>query len=125
MHKKFLTKYEYFWEYEYPFGEDFLKSIYNDNYIRKYSLVGDGIFNIVIKDDKIYSVDLKKATSMLSNDGKSAFRDATKDEVVADITNKLAENNIEYTVNSGKFICFKYNNFIFKVEIVKKSAMPQ
>ena len=30
----------------------------------------------------------------------------------------------KYTVNSGKFITFKYNNFIFKVEIVKKAAIP-
>ena len=125
MHKKFFSKYEYFWEYEYPFGEDFLKSIFEDNYKRKYSLIGDGIFNIVFIDNKIYSIDLKKATSMLANDGKTAFRDETKDKVVAEIVNKLKENNIEYTVNSGKLICFKYNNIIFKVEIVKKASMPQ
>ena len=27
MHREFFTKYEYFWEYEYPFGNDFLKNI--------------------------------------------------------------------------------------------------
>ena len=74
MHKYFFTNYEYFWEYEYPFGEDFLKNIFEDNYKRKYSLVGDGIFNLVFYNDKIYSVSLKQGTSMLVNDGIEAAR---------------------------------------------------
>ena len=61
---------------------------------------------------------------MLLNDGKKAFRDTDKDIIVEEITKALKNKNIEYTVNSGKFITFKYNNFIFKVEIVKKAAIP-
>lgn len=122
--RKFFNKYEYAWEYEYPFGEDLLKSIFGDNYKRKYSLVGDGIYNLVFIEDKIYSVDFKKTTTLLANDGKKAFRDTTKDQVVEAIAQKLDQNNIEYTINSGKFITFKYNGFTFKVEVVKKAAMP-
>ena len=92
--------------------------------MRKYSLIGDGIFDLVFYEDKIYNVILKKGTSMLENDGKKAFRDATKDEVIAKIVEELSKHNIECTVNGGKFITFKYNNFIFKIEIVKKAAMP-
>lgn len=124
MHREFFTKYEYFWEYEYPFGNDFLKNIFKDNYMRKYSLVGDGIFNLILFNDKIYDISIKKGNSMLVNDGKKAFRDVDKDIVVEEITKALKNKNIEYTVNSGKFITFKYNNFIFKVEIVKKAAIP-
>jgi len=124
MNRKFFDKYEYFWEYEYPFGEDFLKSIFDNKYQRKYSLNGEGIFNLVIIDNKIYSLDLKQAKSMVVDDGKKAFRDITKDIVVDNICNKLKENNIIYTVNSGKIITFKYNDIIFKTEIVKKAAMP-
>lgn len=124
MHREFFTKYEYFWEYEYPFGNDFLKNIFKDNYMRKYSLVGDGIFNLILFNDKIYDVSIKKGNSMLLNDGKKAFRDADKDIIVEEITKALKNKNIEYTVNSGKFITFKYNNFIFKIEIVKKVAIP-
>ena len=61
---------------------------------------------------------------MLLNDGKKAFRDTDKDIIVEEITKALKNKNIEYTVNSGKFITFKYNNFIFKIEIVKKAAIP-
>lgn len=124
MHREFFTKYEYFWEYEYPFGNDFLKNIFKDNYMRKYSLVGDGIFNLILFNDKIYDISIKKGNSMLVNDGKKAFRDVDKDIIVEEITKALKNKNIEYTVNSGKFITFKYNNFIFKIEIVKKAAIP-
>ena len=124
MHREFFTKYEYFWEYEYPFGNDFLRNIFKDNYMRKYSLVGDGIFNLILFNDKIYDISIKKGNSMLLNDGKKAFRDTDKDIIVEEITKALKNKNIEYTVNSGKFITFKYNNFIFKIEIIKKSAIP-
>lgn len=124
MHREFFTKYEYFWEYEYPFGNDFLRNIFKDNYMRKYSLVGDGIFNLILFNDKIYDISIKKGNSMLLNDGKKAFRDTDKDIIVEEITKALKNKNIEYTVNSGKFITFKYNNFIFKIEIVKKAAIP-
>ena len=122
--RKLFDKYEYFWEYEYPFGEDFLKSIFNNKYKRVYSRAGEGIFNIILFNDKIYDVSLKKGTSLLVNDGKKAFRDADKDVIMEMITKALIDNEIEFTANSGKFITFKYNNFIFKVEIVKKAAMP-
>lgn len=124
MHKYFFTNYEYFWEYEYPFGNDFLKGIFGDAYKRKYSMVGDGIFDLIIFNDKIYDVSLKKGNAMLVNDGKKAFRDADKDIIIEKIASALTDKNIEYTINSGKFLTFKYNSFIFKVEIVKKAAMP-
>ena len=126
MIKEFLNKkVEYFYDYDYDFGMIFLGSIFNGNYKRKYSLIGDGIYNLIYLNDKIYSVSLKKATSLLSNDGKKAFRDSDKDIIVEEISKALSENNIEYTVNSGKFITFKLGKYIAKIEIVKKTSEPQ
>ena len=122
--RKFFDKYEFFWEYNYPFGEDFLKSIFQEKYKMKFSLTGDGIFDLVLLNDKIYDIRLSQNSKMLPNDNKKAFRDTYKDFIVEKITNKLKENNIIYTTNSGKFISFEYNNFIFKIEVVKKNAMP-
>lgn len=122
---KFYEKKEYAWEYEYPFGDEFLKGIFDDKYKMVFSTTGEGIFNIVTIDDKIYSIDLKVAKSMLPNDGKKAYRDETKDAVVAAIVDDLAKLNIEYTVNSGKLITFKIFDTILKIEIVKKAAMPK
>ena len=125
MCRPFFEKYEYFNDYEYPFGSDFLKSIFNDNYKKKYSMIGDGIFDLIFYNNKIYYAKLSQGKNMLVNDGKKAFRDADKDIIIEKICNKLQENNIEYTVNGGKFITFKYNDFIFKVEFIKKAVMPQ
>lgn len=123
--EKFLNKkVDYFWEYDYSFGTIFLKSIFDNQYKRKYSLTGDGIFNLILIDNKIYDIRLKETKTMLENDNKKAFRDETKDIVIDKICEKLKELNLSYTRNGGKFITFKLGNFIAKVEIVKKAAMP-
>jgi hypothetical protein len=122
--KKFYENKEYFWEYDYAFGEDFLKSIFNDKYQRKYSLVGDGIFNLILLNNKIYDVNLKQTKAMLVSDGKKAFRDEDKDAVIAAIADGFNKLGIEYTINSGKYITFKIFDYIGKIEIVKKAAMP-
>lgn len=115
----------YFWEYNYPFGEVFLKNIFGDKYKRHYSLGGDGILNLIFIDDKIYEIDFKKATKMLIADGKKAARDNIKNDIIYLICEELGNNNIEYTVNSGKYITFKLNGYIAKIEVIKKLKMPQ
>lgn len=123
--KFFNKKVDYFWEFEYPFGEVFLKEIFQDSYKRKYSMVGEGIFNLVFLEDKIYDISFKKTNSFMPNDGKSALRDKGKDYIVQKIVEALEKENVKYTVNSGKYITFEIqNNYIAKVEIVKKTKMP-
>ena len=62
---------------------------------------------------------------MLSDDGKSAFRDPDKDIVMQKIKDGLNQLGLKYTSNSGKIITCKLNdNYIAKIEIVKKSSMP-
>ena len=121
---KFFNKNDCFIEYKWAFGGDFLQSIFQEQYQCKYSMNGDGIYYLITIDDKIYDIDIKECKKMVINDGKKAFRDATKDIIVEKICNKLKENNINYTTNKGKIITFKYNDFLFKIEIVKKAAMP-
>ena len=126
MIKKFLNKkVECFNDYDYDFGVKFLGDIFKENYKRKYSLVGDGIYNLVYLNNKVYSISFKKVTSLLNNDGKKAFRDNDKDIIVEKISKVLSENNVEYTINSGKFITFKLGKYIVKIEIVKKTSEPQ
>lgn len=126
MIKEFLSKkVECFNDYDYDFGVKFLGDIFKENYKRKYSLVGDGIYNLIYLNNKVYSLSFKKATSLLNNDGKKAFRDNDKDIIVEKISKVLSENNVEYTINSGKFITFKLGKYIAKIEIIKKISEPQ
>ncbi len=112
-------------EYDYAFGNDFLASIFGDDrYKRKYWLHGDGIYNLLLIDDKIYDLKLKEAKSMLVDDHKKAYRDTTKDYIVDEIRKAFADRGIEMASNSGKLISFKNNNIIFNVEITKKVSMP-
>lgn len=123
--KRFFDDYEYAWEYNFPFGEDFLKSIFGDNYKMIYSKEGDGIHNIILMDGKIYSAALKTTTSLPPHDGKRAFRDETKDKIIDAIVQKLKDNNIIYSTTGGKTINFYYNKIYFKIEVVKKKEMPK
>lgn len=121
---KFYEKKEYLWEYEWPFGEFLRESLPTGSYRRKFSMTGNGIYNLVTLDSKLYEVTLKSATKLLPNDGKKAFRDTTKDKLINLLKDKLSQLGINCTVNSGKFITFELFGFVAKLEIVKKTIEP-
>ena len=122
--RKFYEKKEYAWEYDFPFGELLRESFPADSYRCKYSMTGNGIYNLVTLDGKLYDISLKSAKKMLPDDGKKAFRDETKDKVIDILKDKLSQLGVNYTVNSGKFITMDLFGCIMKVEIVKKSVEP-
>ena len=62
---------------------------------------------------------------MLVDDNKKAYRDTTKDYIVDNIKQALADRGVMATSNSGKLISFKNNNKIFSIEITKKVSMPE
>ena len=59
---------DYFWEYEYKFGE-FLKKIFPNTYKRKFSMTGNGIYNLIIIQDKIYEVKFSQTTKLIEDNG--------------------------------------------------------
>lgn len=124
MASKFYEKKQYFWEYEWPFSEFLRESLPEGSYRHKFSMVGNGIYNLVTLDDKLYDISLKSATKLLPNDGKKAFRDTTKDKLIDLLKDKLSQLGINCTVNSGKFITFELFSFVAKLEIVKKTTEP-
>ena len=75
---------EYFWEYEYKFGE-FLQKIFPNTYKRKYSMTGNGIYNLIIVNDKVYEVKLSQATSMLEDNNKLTT-DSLKNKIINSIS---------------------------------------
>lgn len=114
---------EYFWEYEYPFLLYLKKVLGEDIVKRKYSLTGNGIFNLIYLDNKIYEVKLTQARKMLENDGRT-ITDKNKEKIIKSIVENF-ENVKEYSINGGKFITFPIDNFIAKVEVIQKRAEPK
>ena len=110
---------EYFWEYEYSFGE-FLKKIFPNTYKRKYSLKGNGIYNLILVNDKIYEVKFKQATKILQ-DNNIYTSDSIKNKIIDNIRTNLKNKNI---INSG-ILFFNLDNFVAKVEVIKKMKMPE
>lgn len=124
MANKFYEKKQYFWEYEWPFSEFLRESLPEGSYRHKFSMVGNGIYNLVTLDGKLYDISLKSTTKLLPNDGKKAFRDTTKDKLIDLLKDKFSQLGINCTVNSGKFITFELFGFVAKLEIVKKTTEP-
>ena len=121
----FETKYDNFDSYEYHFVDKVLKNIFGEKQmIKRYSLAGEGIFNLLYIDNYIYEFRFKKIKSLPVSDGKKAFRDTKKDEIIDMISKILDENNINFAVTNGKFISFKDRNYLVQIEIVKKTKEP-
>lgn len=114
-----VNKIDYFWETEYKFGE-FLKSIF-DTYKRKYSLAGNGIFNLVTVNNQLYEIKYTQAKSKLTSDNHAI--DTNKKIIIDTITSNLKTK--DFTISGGKFITFPVNSWIAKVEIIKKLKMPE
>lgn len=111
-------KYENFWETEYSFAM-FLNSIF-DNYERKYSLSGNGIYNLIIVEGDLYEIKYTQCKVRPKNDNLQL--DRVKKSIVDTIVNNLKTNDI--TISGRKFITFPVANWIAKVEIIKKLKMP-
>ena len=117
MKDKFLNKsVDYFWEYDYAFGEYFLKELFGDNYKRKYSMEGNGIYNLVYgTDGKIYDLKLTQAKKMV--EGDELLSRNSYQCMMADL---LVENLPNATVSKKKIITFPLGDTIAKIEITKK-----
>lgn len=123
MIKDFLNKkVEYFWEYDYSFMNDFLKNIFGEKARRKYSLSGNGIYNLIDGEDgKTYELKLTKARAMVNKDN-SLSRNSYQNEIMKKLIENINTDN--YSVSKNKILTFKLNNDIMKIEIVRKLKEP-
>lgn len=110
---------EYFWETSYKFGE-FLKKIFGENvYKRKYSLEGNGIFNLLYINNKIYEVKYTQARNHATPDNHRFTDDKEF------ILNTIKENlKTESFISGGKFMTFRVDKWIAKIEVIKKLKEP-
>ena len=114
-------KYEYFWETQYPFAM-FLKRIFSNEYKRKYSLEGNGIYNLLYIGKNIYEIKYTETKNMAAGNAKTAT-DANKQMIIDTIVNNF-NNGTKYSITDGKFITFPIAQFFAKLEIIKKMREP-
>ena len=125
MENFFKNKYDNFDSYEYHFIDEILKEIFGKKQmIKRYSLAGEGLFNLLYIDNYIYEFKFKKIKSLPVSDGKKAFRDAKKDEIIDAVTATLKRYNLDFSITNGKFISFKDREYLIQIEIVKKIKEP-
>lgn len=110
---------EYFWEYDYKFGQ-FLQRIFPNTYKRKYSMAGNGIYNLILVQNKIYEIKLSQTNSMVSDNGLLTT-DKLKNKIIQNIIDNMKS---QPNINNGK-LTFKLGAFTAKVEVVKKMKMPE
>ena len=112
--------YEYFWETEYKFGE-FLKKIFQENYRRKYSLEGNGIYNLVTTSKGLYEIKYNESKKgIIPVDNHTISKD--KQEIIDKIVSNL---KCDTYISGGKFITFPVQSWVGKVEIIKKMKEPR
>jgi hypothetical protein len=121
MKEKFLDKkVDYFWEYDYALGEYCLKELFGEAYKRKYSMEGNGIYNLIYgSDGKIYDLKLTQAKKMVESDellSRNSYQC-----MMADL---LVENLPNATVSKKKVITFPLGDTIAKIEITRKMKEP-
>lgn len=116
-------KLEYFWETDYKFGEFLKETFGNDVYRRKYSLEGNGIYNLLYINNKIYEIKYTQCKSKLSSDNHKFTDD--KEFIINTIVNNLKCKKEDIVVNGGKFITFPIQGWTAKVEVIKKLKEPK
>ena len=103
---------DYFWEYEYKFGE-FLKKIFPNTYKRKFSMTGNGIYNLIIIQDKIYEVKFSQTTKLIE-DNLSTIEESKLNIKTRNLKNYnfLGEEDLKSKINSLKELGVSINSNI-------------
>ena len=121
MNNTFLKKkIDYFWEYDYDFGTQFLKSLFGDQYKRHYTSDGSGILNLIYgPDGKIYDVKLTE-TKKLGVGDTATSRNAYQNTMAEILVQSLPGS----TVSKSKIITFPLGKTYGKIEITRKLKEP-
>ena len=83
-------------------------------------MAGNGIYNLILVQDKIYEIKLSQTNSMVSDNGLFTT-DKLKNKIIQNIIDNMKS---QPNINNGK-LTFKLGAFTAKVEVVKKMKMPE
>ena len=92
-----------------------------NTYKRKYSLTGDGIYNLVQIKDLLYEFKIVKNTKIIKESNDKLTTDSVKNKIIKHIYTQIAEYTPQ--INDGK-IYLNSNDVLLRIEVVKKIKMP-
>lgn len=92
-----------------------------NTYKRKYSLTGDGIYNLVQLRDLIYEFKVVKNSKPVSSSNDKLTTDAIKNKIIRHICSQVEHCNPQ--INDGK-VYLNSNDLSLRVEVIKKLKMP-
>ena len=92
-----------------------------NTYKRKYSLTGDGIYNLIILKDTLYEFKVVKNSKKNITSNDKLTSDAMKNKIIKHIYNQMGD--CSPVINDGKIYLYS-NETSFRVEVVKKLKMP-
>ena len=112
---------EYSWEAVRKFEQKLIEW-FPKTYKRKYSLTGNGIYNLIFIQDKVYEIKVTETKKMLEDNNKLTT-DKMKNKIIENIYNHFKEDS-DYTINNGK-ITLRISKWIIKIEVIKKLKIPE
>ena len=115
-------KYDYFWEIKWPMALFFAHVCFPNTYKRKFSMTGNGIYDLVIVKDRIFELKIteQKQIQSLGEGNNKLTRDPLKNAIINQICNKL---NGKYVLNDGK-IYIKVQKWFARIDVIEKRVMP-
>ena len=111
---------EYGWEAVRTFERELIK-LFPKTYKRKYSLQGNGIYNLILVQNKIYEIKVTQTKKTLV-DNNMMTSDSMKNLIIKQLFKSPLLKQAQ--INNGK-ITFKLQDWILKIEVVKKIKMPE
>ncbi len=115
-------KYDYFWEIKWPISCFFAHVCFPNTYKHKFSMTGNGDYDLVIVNNRIFELKLveQKQIESLGEGNNKLTRDPLKNAIIKQICSKL---NGKYVLNDGK-IYIKAQKWFARIDVIEKRAMP-
>ena len=92
-----------------------------NTYKKKYSLTGDGIYNLIQLKNLLYEFKVVKNTKSVSAPNDKLTSDAIKNKIINHIYTQIEDYKPQ--INDGK-IYLRSNDISLRVEVVKKMKIP-
>lgn len=112
---------DYSWEVINKFSWKFLPKVFPNTFKRKFSLTGDGIFDLVLVQDKVYHIKTTEV-KILPAPNDLMTRDNIKNKILTQIKNNFTDKAKAYFTDGQLY--FQANKWNFKVQIIKKDKIP-